>query len=136
MSIFDNRVYLADVEWYGSQVGSCLGLVQSSALVAADDGKYRAYFGPVKEQVIVDPVSATNALGETVQLPVDFRKAGVEILTALGVSTEIQARMFQRFLDFDEIQRRALISEFANLDQANPEAVQGFATGMIAALAG
>lgn len=134
MSIFDNRVFLADIEWYGSKVGTVLGLQQSSAVVAADNGKLVAYFGPVKDAVLVDPETATNAEGDQIQLPVDFRKAGVQILTAMGVDSTVQARMFERFLQMEEIQRRALINEFASLDAKDSTAVTAFAQGMIAAL--
>lgn len=130
----DTRVYLADKEVYGNKIRPLFG-IPNSAIVMGDDGNKYGLVGPDYESNVVDPTTKLTPSGQTVPVPLDFRKVGIEIMGQFGVPHETQVAMFDKFMtDYSKEERDAFVESFEALDPEDTEAVQAFVDQMVAML--
>lgn len=127
------RTFLKDAQLYGTKVRTLLGL-QDSAVVVADDGTARGYFGEEAKVELVKAETKEDGLGNALELPLDFRSVGIAVLSASGVPEDTQIKMFKKFMTFPKDQRDAYVAQYEALDLNNYQDVQAFVQNMTSLL--
>lgn len=129
-----SRVYIKDKQIYATKRRNFLGL-SNSAVVLSDDGKLLGYAGDNAKADIVSAATGTDGFGTPVALPTDFRMVGIHALTAAGISSDVQARMFANFMkDFTKEQRDQQVATFDSIDKQDAVAISQFVTSMVTLL--
>lgn len=112
-----------------------LGLQSATAVVQTDDGQLWGFAGHEANTDLVVPETKENGLGEVVEtMPTDFRIAGIQVLTSLGVPEETQIQMFTNFMvRFTKAERAGYVAQYDAIKDS-PEGIAQFASAMAAML--
>ncbi|CAM9091841.1 unnamed protein product [Ectocarpus sp. 12 AP-2014] len=106
------RVYVKGSDMYGD-VNRTTVLGVTAVSLVDDEGVTKAFFGSKMETGVVAKSSGLDGSGAKVDLPVDVRQEGAEVLTALNISPEDQATKFSKFMGmFDQATRRAYMEDW------------------------
>lgn len=116
---------------------ACLGL-QGCPVVQADDGTAWAYFGHAARTELVDPRTAKDGSGQQYSkpLPIDVKKVGGMILSAMGVDAAAQAKLLVRWRESDAQLRAQFSQEWVTLDKQDQGVLLAFVQRLIEALGG
>ena len=87
------------------------GKESSGVVVQMDDGSYKAFIGNSVNQV-VNTETQKDANGTDFELPMDVKKHGPSILSAIGLDAENQRALFQKFMVLPKDVRRAKMKEW------------------------
>lgn len=130
-----DRVFVVDHTVYGNITRPFLG-IEGSKVIVADTGDLLGYAGQPALEEVVYTATQKNLLNQTFPLPLDFRRVGIQIMTALGIPIETQTTMFNNFItNFTPTQRQAYIAAFDAVDPNDSQAVADFVNQMLALLA-
>jgi hypothetical protein len=127
-----DRAYLKKDGLFGDVKRMNLLNLQNSPVLLRDDNVLVGYVGD-KVHDIVNKQTASDGNG-TVQVPVDVRIIGIQLLTQFGVSQETQATMFTNFVGLPKEQRDVFVAAFDAVDQSKPDEVKTFLDNMVAGL--
>ena len=129
------RTYIPSNEGFGSvSRTSFLGL-KNSPVVTMDDGSVIALAGQAALKDVVPTATKKNALNEEVNLPLDIRVVGIDLLTAHGVDADTQALMFSNYITkLSKAQRAQYTAAFDNIDQSDPAKLTEFLDNMVATM--
>lgn len=106
------RVYVKGTDMFGDVERTTVLGVEAVSLVD-DEGTTKAFFGTNKESAIVKKDTGVDGTGATVDVPVDVREEGVNVLTAMNISPEDQRLKFAKFMGmFDQATRRSYMDEW------------------------
>lgn len=106
------RVYVRGTDMFGDvERKTVLGIEAVS--IVDDEGTTKAFFGTNKESAIVKKDTGVDGTGTSVNVPVDVREEGVNVLTAMNISPDQQRLKFAKFMGmFDQATRRAYMDEW------------------------
>jgi len=130
-----DRSFVPSVKDYGViSRKSFLGLVNAPVLTL-DDGTQMGIAG---KSVMTDVVSAATGKSldnVTVALPLDVRTIGIDTLTAMGITSEVQATMFGNWrTQLTDAQREAFNQQWMTASTGTPTEKKAFVDKMIASL--
>lgn len=124
------RVYVKDIDVFGDIVRKTVLGVDAVSLLD-DEGNTTAFFGTKVESDIVNKQTGLDGSGAEVQVPVDVKEEGVEVLSAMNVSAEEQRLMFVKFMGmFDQETRRSYVADW-NENKDDPDLREAFLAGMV-----
>lgn len=113
---------------------SFLGLV-NAPVVTLDDGSQMGIAGQAVMSDIVSASTKKNFDNVTVAVPLDVRTIGIDTLTAMGITNEVQAVMFGKWrTQLTDAQREAYNQQWITASTSSPADQKTFVDGMIAAL--
>lgn len=106
------RVYVKGTDMFGD-VERTRVLGVEAVSVVDDEGVTKAFFGSNKDTAIVKKDTGVDGTGATVDVPVDARVEGAEVLSAMNISPEEQNMAFVKFMGmFDQEKRREYMEEW------------------------
>lgn len=124
------RVYVNGTDMYGDVTRTTVLGVEAVSLVD-DEGTTKAFFGIKMEKDVVAKASGQDGSGTTVDLPVDVREEGVEVLTALNIPADDQRIKFSKFMGmFDQATRRAYMEDWV-AKKDDPDQKSNFLQGLL-----
>ncbi|CAM9207430.1 unnamed protein product, partial [Pylaiella littoralis] len=124
------RVYVKDTDVFGDIARKRVLGVDAVSLVD-DEGNTVAYFGAKIDSDIVNKETGLDGSGADVEVPVDVKEEGIEVLSAMNVSAEDQRLMFVKFMGmFDQETRRAYVADWKE-KKGDPELRKTFLEGMM-----
>lgn len=127
-----DRAFLKDSGIFGDvQRTTVLGLA-NCPVVQRDDGEVYAFLGSATTEVVNKQTGSDGK--STVEVPVDVRLVGIDLLTAHGTPADVQTRMFDNFIALPRAQRDAMAASFKQVNPADSTALGKFLDNMVAAL--
>ena len=125
-----DRVYLDDNQQYGAVLKKgFLGLTKA-VVMECDDGTCKAYCGDSATQHVIKKETGENGKGEIVNLPTDVKEVGPSILSGLGISTEDQGALFQKFIALEPSVRQEKVQYWVD-NNSDPEKMAVFFSELI-----
>ena len=124
------RVYVKGTDMFGDVIRTTVLGVEAVGLVD-DEGTTKAFFGTNMATGIVGKDVGVDGNGSAVAIPVDVRQEGIEVLTAMNFSPEVQRLKFVKFMGmFDQATRRAYMDDWI-LKKDDPTQREAFIQGLI-----
>ena len=78
-----------------------------------DEGTTKAFFGTNLKEDLVSKDTGVDGTGAAITVPIDVRKEGIEVLTAMNIPPEEQRLKFVKFMGmFDQPTRRAYMEDW------------------------
>lgn len=105
-----DRTFLKDTDSHAEVVKSGFLGLSSSVVMECDDGFMRAYCGEDLSEKVVNTSTGKDGKGEAYEVPVDVRTIGPTVLSSLGVDTDSQTAIFQKFMVLPKDVRREKIA--------------------------
>lgn len=128
-----DRAYVKSDGLYGEVTRTNVLNLPHAPLVLKDSGKYEAFFGPRTTEV-VNKSTASDGI-TTIELPVDVKLVGIDLLTAHGTDAATQTLMFENFVNkLTRAQRDQYAAAFKQVDPTNAQSLSAFLDSMIQTL--
>ncbi len=105
-----DRTFLKDTDSHAEVVKSSFLGFSSSVVMECDDGIMRAYCGEELSDNVVNTSTGKDGKGVDYDVPVDVRTIGPTVLSSLGVDTDNQTAIFQKFMVLSKEVRREKIA--------------------------
>lgn len=127
------RVYVKGADMFGDVTRKIVLGVEAVSVVD-DAGVTKAYFGAESKEGVVKKDTGVDGTGAQVEVPVDVREEGVEVLSAMNIPAEEQRVRFAKFMGmFDQATRRAYMDEWV-AKKDDPAQRTAFLQGLLEAL--
>src|SRR6476646_2317109 len=130
------RTYVAapEISDFGTiERTSFLGLT-NAPVITLDDGRKVGLAGTDALKHVVPVNTGKNLMDETIEVPLDVRTVGIQVMTAMSYSAETQATMFENFVKLPKSQRDEYAGLWLTVKDKTPEEQKTFVEDMIAAL--
>jgi hypothetical protein len=127
-----DRAYLKKAGLFGDVQRTTMLNLPNSPVLLRDDGLLVGYVGDDTHD-IVNKTTASDGL-TSVDVPLDVRVIGIQLLTQHGTSEEVQAKMFTKFVSLPKSERDTFVAAFEAVDQSNVAEVNAFLDNMVAGL--
>ena len=107
-----DRIFLVNTDSHAEVLRESILGFTSSVATECDDNIIRMYCGSDMNNV-VNSTTGKDFSGEDIDVPVDVREIGPAVLTSLGISTDQQTALFQKFMVLPKATRREQLSGWA-----------------------
>lgn len=107
-----DRAYLTDSDSYGEVSRTTFLGLKNASVITMDDGTVSAFSGENVLEKVVSKASGKNGKGNDIELPVDVKEVGPELLGEIGVSDEDQLSLFEKFMALPKTTRRSKLNEW------------------------
>ena len=110
------RTFVKDDDTFGivKRTGLFGSTETSCVTVQLDDGSYKAYVGSNQVEQVVNTDTSKDGNGLDVELPIDVKEIGPELLTELGLDATNQAALFQKFMVLPKETRRQKMTDWSS----------------------
>lgn len=108
-----DRTYVSESDSYGYVSRTTfLGLKTISPVIEMDDGTLSGVCGQNAKDKVFNKTSGKNGNDEVVELPIDVREVGPELLGSIGVSEVDRSVLFEKFMALPKDVRQVKLEEW------------------------
>lgn len=130
-----DRTYIPNKEEFGYVKRTNLLGLSNAPVIELDDGKLIAFAGAAVKSNVVLTATGKNLNDEVVELPLDIRVVGIQVMDSLGINKDTQSAMFSKYITLDRTVKQSLTDQY-NAAKASglQEDISAFVNRMITEL--